>query len=284
MVPERDNPDAHDRIEMPAPTVWPMVLSLGLVLLAAGVVTDYALSAVGGGIFVVAIVGWVRELLPGAGVVMEERAATRPQRVVIAPEGVEALRPGMPGYRFQIPEKIHPYSAGAKGGLYGGVAMAVVALLYGVVSGHGIWYPINLLGGMLLPSDQTLTVEQLEKFNLLGLVFGIILHGITSVGVGLIYGVLLPTLPRYPIFWSGLVLPLVWSGGIYGFMGVLNPPMRQHVDWKWFIVSQMAYGITVGLVVMRTEMIYAAKIWRGPGEAAEEIVERTAEGANEGDQ
>lgn len=269
MAPDSDSPSAEERIEMPAPTVWPMVLALGLVLLAAGAVTSGALSLVGGLIALVAIGGWVGELLPGAGVVAEERAVERPRPIQGVPGTVETMRPGVPGFRLHLPEKIHPYSAGARGGVYGGVAMAVVAVLYGVLVQGSPWYPINLLGGILLPSVETATVEQLQCFNPLGLVFGIILHGILSVGVGLLYGVLLPTLPRRPLFWSGLVIPLLWTGAVYVFMRVLNPPMRDLVDWKWFIASQLAYGLTVGTVVMRTELVHAARMRRGPGGPSE---------------
>ena len=56
-------------------------------------------------------------------------------------EGVEQLRPGMPGYRARLPEAIHPISAGIKGGIIGGLVMPLPAFLYGLVSHHGIWYP-----------------------------------------------------------------------------------------------------------------------------------------------
>ena len=60
-------------------------------------------------------------------------------------------------HRARLPLEIYPVSAGVKGGLAGGVAMAVLAMLYGIVSGHGIWYPINLLsvGFFPAPSDHS---------------------------------------------------------------------------------------------------------------------------------
>ena len=53
---------------------------------------------------------------------------------------------------MQVPEQVHPYSSSVRGGIVGGIAMAVVAPVYGLVSGRGIWYPVNLLAAMLMPA------------------------------------------------------------------------------------------------------------------------------------
>ena len=44
-----------------------------------------------------------------------------------------------------VSSEIYPYTAGIVGGLLGGLAMAVTALAYGRISGHGLWYPITEL-------------------------------------------------------------------------------------------------------------------------------------------
>jgi hypothetical protein len=72
----------------------------------------------------------------------------------------------------------------------------------------------------------------------------------------LFFGVLLPTLPRGPVLWGGLVSPILWTGGIYAVMRVLNPVMNGRVDWRWFLVSQFAFGIAAGIVVVRSEKVY----------------------------
>ena len=77
--------------------------------------------------------------------------ALRPRPVAGTEGMVEQLRPGVAGYRFQLPEKIHPISAGVKGGIVGGLVMPIPALAYGLLSGHGLWFPINLLAGMAVP-------------------------------------------------------------------------------------------------------------------------------------
>ena len=46
----------------PETSVWPAILGLGVALMALGVVTSLALSALGGLLVVRALVGWVAEL------------------------------------------------------------------------------------------------------------------------------------------------------------------------------------------------------------------------------
>ena len=60
-------------------------------------------------------------------------------------------------------------------------------------------------------------VPDLEQFNASLLVVGLVIHVVMSVVIGLIYGVLLPTLPEVPrpIAWGGLLMPIVWTGVSY---------------------------------------------------------------------
>jgi hypothetical protein len=44
----------------------------------------------------------------------------------------------------------------------------------------------------------------------------------------------------------------LWSGLLYSILGILNPLLAAHIDWMWFIASQIAFGIVAGLVVVRT--------------------------------
>jgi hypothetical protein len=158
----------------------------------------------------------------------------------------------MPGYRLRLPQDVHPVSAGLKGGIAGGVAMPVPALLWGLFSGHGLWYPVNLLAGMLLPGVGRMTVPELERFSALLLVAALIIHVAMSVVIGLIFGVLLPTLPAVPrpIAWGGLLMPIVWTGASYLAMSVVNPALPGKVSWPWFLLSQLVFGITMPAVVL----------------------------------
>jgi hypothetical protein len=246
---------------MPRPTVAPLVLALGLTLLAAGVAFGPAFFVVGAVVLVVALGIWIGQLLPGRGHVHESLAEPlhRPRPVTGAPGGVESLRPGMPGYRMRLPEQVHPISAGVRGGIAGGLAMPVPALLWGLLSGHGLFYPVNLLAGMVLPGVGKMTVPELEQVHVSLLLVALVIHTAMSLVIGLIYGVLLPTLPSVPrpIAWGGLLMPVLWTGASYVAMLVVNPALPGMVSWPWFIVSQLVFGITMPAVVLGAKRLPA---------------------------
>jgi hypothetical protein len=262
MTSEIQEAPQHERptVEMPRPNVWPMVLALGIVLMAAGVALHVGFFAAGIVIFLAGLTGWITQLLPGRGHHHEAlvEPARRPKPVVAATGTVEQLHPGRPGYRFQLPEKVHPISAGVKGGLLGGLAMILPALIYGLLSGHGIFYPVNLLAGMVLPGVESMALmnpKQLDDFQLPLFVVGVLIHIVNSVVFGLLYGVLLPTLPHIPrpLAWGGLLMPLLWTGVSFSVMGTVNPVLAKGVSWEWFILSQFIFGVVAALVVLRLE-------------------------------
>ena len=257
-------------LKMPRPTAWPIVLGLGIVLLALGVATEPALSIVGGVLLAIGLVGWIVQLLPGRGHEHEALSELKAEPITARPGTVEQLKPGVVGYRFQLPEKVHPISAGVKGGILGGLLMPIPAFIWAISSGHSIWFPVNLLAGLVLPGlpdmprDQLLA--QLEMFHPWGLVCGIILHAMMSIGFGLIGGVLLPTLPPIPggpVVFGSAILPLLWSGVSHSLMTLVNPVMNQFVDWPWYVASQFVYGVAASMVILRSEKIPIAP--RGPG-------------------
>src|SRR5690606_4328145 len=112
-----DSARDDDAIELPAPTVAPLVLALSIALLAAGVAMSLAFLVVGSVLFVVGLSMWVSQMLPGRGHVHEPRvaAALRPQSIAARPGAVARLQVGMPGYRLRLPVRVHPISAGVKG-------------------------------------------------------------------------------------------------------------------------------------------------------------------------
>src|SRR5712664_3875450 len=166
-------------IEMPAPTAWPIVLAFGLTLLFAGLVTSSSVSFLGAILAVSGCVGWFYDVLP------HEK-----QESVAATETIMPVSTGRPRvaavewmtqelHRARLPLEIYPISAGVKGGLAGSVAMAFLAMLYGIISGHGIWYPINLLSAGFFPARAT--TEQVAAFHWDSLIIATILHLICSV-------------------------------------------------------------------------------------------------------
>jgi hypothetical protein len=198
--------------------------------------------------------------------------ALRAQRIAERLGAVEQLRPGMAGHRFRLPEKVHPISSGVKGGIVGGLLMPIPALAYGVLSGHGPWFPINLLAGMVVPGISGATEAQLEAFSLGALLLAIVVHAVLSVAFGLFFGVVSPTLPPIPggpVIAGGVLMPLLWTGLCHGFIGIINPLMQEHVNWLWFIVSQVVYGVAMSIVVVNSEKVPAAPVGAGPGAASD---------------
>ncbi len=216
---------------MPQATAWPFVLALGIALLGVGFVTSPVLLIVGLVFFVFGLGGWIRQLLPGFGHIHEPRVepALRPRPIAEKPGSVSQLLPGMAGYRFQLPLKVHPISAGVKGGIAGGLVMPFPALAYGLLSGHGLWFPVNLLAGIVVPGISGATEAQLENFHLGALILAIFIHAALSVTFGLLFGVISPTLPPLPggpVIAGGVLMPLLWTGFCYGFMGIINPLLQ----------------------------------------------------------
>jgi len=251
MTPEREG-YRSETVELPAATAWPMVVALGITLAFAGLITHAAVSIVGIALGLIAAIGWYREVLPEQQV---ERIALRPvqPRLPAAPPSRAAVEPriGEGGHRTRLPVEIQPYSAGIKGGIVGGIAMALVALAYGMIVQRSPWYPINLLSAAAMPGMARATLAELRAFDAVALAIGIVVHGVVSVLVGLLYAVILPMLPGRHLFWGGITAPLLWTGLVWALLGVVNPTLEAHVDWPWFIVSQVAFGLAAGFVVAR---------------------------------
>lgn len=254
----------EEGVMMPAPTPWPMVLAFGLTFVAAGLVTQWVIAAIGIVIGLIGAVGWGRVVHGPEGHVWEpwvphdERASPIAQ----ARTAVESMGPRSIGHRMLLPAAIHPYSSGARGGIAGGVLMAAIAAGYGVLSGHGLWYPVNLLAGVAMFGLQTASVAQLEAFHPGLFVVGLSIHAVLSVGLGVLYGVLLPMLPGHPILWGGIIAPLLWTGGVYEGLSVINPLLADYVSWPWFLASQLAYGIVAGYVIERSVKVVTRAVGR----------------------
>ena len=263
MTKPRERPPTGEFIEVPAPTVWPFFGALGITLLFAGLVTHVFLTLAGVVFSAFATVGWFREVLPHESVeqVPVRPPAERARPVEPAPDVVAHLELGAAGHRVRLPVAVHPYSAGIKGGLVGGVAMAALAGAYGLLAYGSIWYPVNLLAATAVPSLAMAPTEQLIAFSPLGLGIALVAHLIVSVFVGLVYAALLPTLPSHPMIWGGLIGPLVWSGLLHASMGLINPALADRIDWWWFIASQVAFGLTAGYVIAQSEQVETLQTW-----------------------
>jgi hypothetical protein len=156
-----------------------------------------------------------------------------------------------PEHRARLPLETYPVTSGIKGGIAGGVAMIFPAMLYGLIAQHSIWYPVNLLGGAGVANWRNPSTADIAAFHWQGLLVAIVIHSVTCVLVGLLYGAMLPMLPRRPIVLGGILAPVLWTGILHSFMGIINPALDAHIAWGWFLISQVTYGVVAGIVVAR---------------------------------
>jgi hypothetical protein len=250
-------------IIVPAPTPWPMITAFGLTLLCAGLVTHVVVSVVGFILAFRAAIGWFRDVLPVEKTELVPVVA-RDVSLIIKPSArsVTHLRAGEASHRVSIPQQYHPYSAGFIGGIFGGIGMAVVACAYGAIFQHSIWYPINLMAAVAMPSLANADVTQLRLFSGAVFVVALIGHGVISLLVGLLYAVLLPMLPsRFAAFWGSLLAPLLWTALISASLRLINPALNERIDWIWFIASQVAFGMVTGYVVAHTKTVETVQTW-----------------------
>jgi hypothetical protein len=250
----RQSPRAPVEVEVPASTAWPIVLAFGFALMFAGLLTSASVSVLGVVLAVAGCVGWFREVFP------REHEETVPitseeQRIATERRVVERLPVEPDLVRAWLPLKTYPISAGLKGGFAGGVAMAVLACAYSLLKAGSVWYPINLLAATVYAESLKLGPAQLNTFHWGSFAIALLLHGIGSLFVGLLYGAMLPMFARRPILLGGLIAPVLWSGLLYSIIELLNPLLASHIHWIWFIASQMAFGVVAGIVVLRQERV-----------------------------
>jgi hypothetical protein len=242
-------------IELPAPTAWPLIVAFGVTLTAAGLVTSAAVGMLGLLCAGVGLVRWFRDVFPHEASVLVE-AIEEPPPIITAHPGVARLHLAPELQRARLPLEIYPVSAGIKGGFAGSLVMAVLAMIYGLLSGTSIWYPINLLAAGFIPNAvHTATTSELTAFHLRLSLIAVPIHAITSLLVGLLYGAVLPMMPRRPMLLGGLIAPLFWSGVLYGTLNIVNPLLYRRIDWPWFVLSQIGFGLAAGAIVSRQERI-----------------------------
>jgi hypothetical protein len=237
---------------VPASTPAPLYAAAGVTLMAASLVTHPLAGVVGACFFLGGIVGWLRQLLPHEQEEAEPLAAP-PAPVRPSPRGVQH-RPDTP-HRARLPVEVYPISAGLWGGAAGGLVMAVLAMLYGVVAHSSPWYAVNLMAAVALPELGTASHETLLTFDASAFALALVVHGVVSLLVGLLYGALLPTFPWHPLVSGGLVAPLVWTALLAATLHAINPVLNARVDWLWFVVTQIGFGLAAGAMVMRSEKV-----------------------------
>src|ERR1700679_2033832 len=236
-------------IHVPAPTAWPLFLAFGVTLGFAGLVTNLTVTACGVILVFFGSVGWFRQVLPNEAVealsvqAIQEPTATTHKKV----EHIEVSGQ----HRVHLPLETFPITAGIKGGIAGGIAMIIPAMIYGLLAEHSVWYPVNLLGGAGVAHWRNPSTADIAAFHWQGLIVATAIHSITCLLVGLLYGAMLPMLPRRPVLLGGIVAPVLWTGLLHSTMGIINPALDERIAWGWFVVSQVAFGVVAGFVVAR---------------------------------
>jgi hypothetical protein len=256
--PHMPNPT---HVSLPRPSLWPLVLAMGVTLAAGGLISTRILTIVGGALALAGIIGWFCQVLPRD---RHEDVPVLSKPVEIAKSNRKVARmaaaAAQPQHRARLPLEIYPISAGIKGGLAGSVAMAVAAIFYGLISHGSVWYPINLLGAVVYAQTE-FTTAWISSFHIELLLVAIALHLTTSILVGLLYGAILPMLPRHPILLGGVFAPIVWTGLLHSVLDIIDPLLNRRIDWFWFLISQVAFGIVAGIVVLRQVRI---PVWQYP--------------------
>jgi hypothetical protein len=256
---------SQEVVQLPAPTAFPIVLALGLTLAFAGLVTNLGISVLGAVLILAGCIGWFGQVWPHAHhvaiPVKVETFAYTTVRTKIARIQIDE------SHRARLPVHTPSVMAGVKGGIAGGIAMIVPALLYGVIAYHSIWYAVNLLGGAGVAGWSNPTLAEITHFRLSALILATIIHAVGSLLIGLLYGAMLPMLPRHPVLLGGIIAPLLWTGVLHATLDLINPYLDARIDWWWFVASQVTFGLVAGWVVgqqvhIRTEQYlpFAARV------------------------
>jgi hypothetical protein len=236
-------------VHLPAPTAWPFLMALGIVLVCTSLVTSASLGYLGGAIAIVSAIGWFGQVLPHEA---HEDVVVTEQPVVIAHAAGKVARIEVDEtHRAQLPLETFPISSGIKGGIAGGIAMVIPAEIYGILRYHSIWYVVNLLGGAGVGEWQNPTMNDMMHFRLGAFITANIIQGATTLLVGLLYGAMLPMWPRRPMLLGGLIAPALWTGLLHSVLGLVNPFLADHIDWWSFAASQVLFGLVAGYTVTK---------------------------------
>ena len=160
-------------------------------------------------LMVAGAVGWFRDVLPHEAhdVVPCGRNCTGGRDVAAQSGAFRDIAAELP--RAWLPLEIYPVSAGIKGGLAGSRCHGRVGDAVRAPEPGSIWYPINLLAARLFPSrGDGEHASNSPHFISMPSSLPSPIHLLTSLLVGVLYGAMLPMLPRRPILLGGFIAPL----------------------------------------------------------------------------
>jgi hypothetical protein len=240
---------SEEVVQLPTPTAFPIVLALGLTFAFAGLVTNVGISVLGAVLIVAGCVGWFRQVWPHAHHIAVPVKVQKFQYATVRTKVAHIQIDE--SHRARLPVHTPSVMAGVKGGIAGGVAMIVPATLYSLIAYHSLWYAVNLLGGAGVAGWSNPTLAEITHFRPSALITAIIIHAAGSLLIGLLYGAMLPILPRHPILLGGIIAPVLWTGVLHSALPLINPYLADRIDWWWFVVSQVTFGLVAGWVVSK---------------------------------
>jgi hypothetical protein len=237
------------QVSVPANTAWPLVSALGMSLAFSGFLTSWPIGAVGGILTMIGFVGWFKDCYPHD---IEVELEVLPHHIPSEVISKREIDKDHPHHRAKLPLKIHRIRAGILGGIAGGIAMAIVAVIASYFLHGSLWHPFNMVAATIMPS---ITEGNLMHFHLDAFLVSIVIQLIAAICVGLVYGAVLPMMPKHPIILGAIIIPFTWSFLLYKSMAIVNPVFDSSVNWWWFLLSQFVFGLVAGLVVTKSERI-----------------------------
>ena len=139
------------------------------------------------------------------------------------------------------------------------MGVALVGAGYGLISGVGIWLPVNLVAAAVLRQLQLQSLGEIARFNSLALGTGLILHAGISIALGAMFSFLLPARPGRPLFWGPVIGPLLWVGASVAALPVINPVMSANLEIVSFAIANGLYGLLLGWWIDRTPMVRVSR-------------------------
>jgi hypothetical protein len=152
-------------------------------------------------------------------------------------------------------ENLYSLKDGLIAGAVAGLCMTITMALWGAVTGNGIWYPVNLIAATVMTDLQTAPLAELQSFMPVAVVVGTLIHFIISVALGLVFDLLLPTLPGHPMVWALIIGPLLWIAAEFAILPILNDRISTAIAPQTFIVAHIIYSLVMGYMIMRSQRL-----------------------------
>ncbi|HIF98445.1 MAG TPA: hypothetical protein EYQ54_15720 [Myxococcales bacterium] len=244
-------------LELPANTTAPLYFALGFAFLGVSLVTSVLFVFAGVMLVLWGGIRWWGEVLPRENetFVPAQAEADRAPPVVPTPGRAPGPAGGADRHRARLPLEYHPYSAGLRAGIAGGLAMVAVAGVHGLIVQGSLWHAFNGFAALVLPLFGAQPPSDMTSFHGVVVLAAGIIHILLSLGIGLVYAAVLPMLPGHPRLWGGVVAPLVWTGAGFVCVELVVPGAVQSINWLVFIFLQMVFGLTAGEVISRSEPV-----------------------------